>query len=59
MKIVYPSPIPKTGTLDYIHKLEARLAHRTGGHSHFTRRMRCRTKLLVARVLDKIERLLK
>ncbi len=58
MKTVYPSPTPKNGTLDYIHKLESRLAHRTRGHSHFTRSMRCRTKLLVVRFLDKVERLL-
>jgi len=58
MKMIYPTPLDKSGTLDYIHSLESRLAHRTRGSNRFMRRVRCQTRLLTVRLLDKLERLL-
>lgn len=57
MKIVYPSPPARTGMLDYIHKLQSRLAQRTRGHSRMVRSLRCNTKYFVVRMLDKVEQL--
>jgi hypothetical protein len=58
MKPLYPAPLTRPGSRDYLHKLQSRLAHRTRGKSYRVRHIRCNIKLLVARVLDRLEYLL-
>ena len=56
MKTLYPAPAPKHTTLDLVHNLQSRLAHRTRGSSRVSRVVRCSTKLWAMRVLNQLER---
>ena len=56
MKTLYPAPAPKHTTLDIVHNLQSRLAHRTRGSFRASRVVRCSTKLWAMRVLNQLER---
>jgi len=59
MKALYPTPVVKASSLDYLHRLQSRLAHRTHGKSYLVRRIRCSVKLFVTRMLEKLENMVR